>query len=132
MKKEEEDWEYIADTPDEFDAAIKNAVSDKEREFFEKLRYKVLHETAFSNDILMYDSDNEDGLYLYRVGTDDFMIGKWLSQPQKSVGGHEFAGLFEALAENLYPWLGRDITLLQWLRERDYKGIRYDANNDYN
>lgn len=26
--------------------------------------------------------------------------------------------------------LDRDITLLQWLRERDYKGVEYDHNFD--
>lgn len=131
MKKKDEGWEYLEDTPDEFDSAIKSAVSENEREFFKKLRYKLLHETAFSNDILMYDWNNDEGLYLYRVGTDDFMIGKWLSRPKESIGGHEFTGLFGVLEEDLYPWLGRHITLWQWLRDRDYKGISYDTNNDY-
>lgn len=58
MKKQEYDtWDYLEDTPEEFDMAIKNAASDKEREFFEKLRYKILHETAFSNDVLMHEKD---------------------------------------------------------------------------
>lgn len=39
------------------------------------MRYKLLHETAFSNDILMYDYDSEDGFFFYRERFDDFMIG---------------------------------------------------------
>ena len=38
--------------------------------------------------------------------------------------------LSEALNANLKQlgYLDRDITLLDWLRERDYKGIRYNHN----
>ena len=131
MKKRNENWEYLADTPEEFDAAIKNAVSGNERIFFEKVRYKVLNETAASNDVLMNEADNEDKLYLLRVGTDDFMIGRNITDPNEKSSPIENAGLFGALEEDLYPYIGRHITLLEWLRGRDYKGIRYDANNDY-
>ena len=131
MKKRNENWEYLADTPEEFDAAIKNAVSENERIFFEKVRYKVLNETAASNDVLMNEADNEDKLYLLRVGTDDFMIGRNITDPNEKSSPIENAGLFGALEEDLYPYIGRHITLLEWLRGRDYKGIRYDANNDY-
>lgn len=134
MKKKEnpEDWEDIADTPQEYEHAIKNATSDNERRFFEKLRYKVLHETAASNDVLMNEKDNEEGLYVLRVGTDDILLGKNLSDPNEKSTPIEIAGLFQALEEDIFPYVGRHITLWQWLRDRDYKGIRYDANNDYN
>lgn len=66
MKKEKiEDWDCIVDNPEEFENAIENASTNNEREFFKKLRYKVLHEPAFSNDVLMNDKDNEDGIYVY-------------------------------------------------------------------
>ncbi len=103
-----------------------------ERDFFEKLRYKFLHETAAGNDVLMNESDNNDGLYVLRVGTDDILIGKNLSKPEEKASSEEFAGIFLALQMDLYEYVHRHITLLEWLRERDYKGIRYDANNDYN
>lgn len=132
MKKQKNNpWDYLEDTPEEFDAAIKNAVSDKEREFFEKLRYKILHETAFSNDVLMHEKDNEDSLYILRVGTDDIMIGRNLEKPGEKTSPVEITGLFAALEDDIYEYMGRHITLLDWLRERDYRGINYDANNDY-
>lgn len=126
------DWEWIADTPEEFEDAIKNSITVNERNFFEKLRYKILNETAFSNDVLMHEKDNENGLYILRVGTDDILIGRNLSNPDEKTSPEEYSGLFLALEQDLHKYVGRHITLLDWLRERDYMGIRYDANNDYN
>ena len=132
MKKQEYDpWAYLEDTPEEFDAAIRKAESNNEREIFEKLRYKNLHETAFSNDILMHEKDNEDGLYILRVGTDDIMIGRNLEKAGEETSPVEVSGIIAALEEDIYEYVGRHITLLDWLRERDYCGIHYDANNDY-
>lgn len=132
MKKCIEDWEDLADTPQEFKEAINNSISENERIFFEKLKYKFLHETAASNDVLMNEVDNDDGMFIIRVGTDDILIGKNLSNPDEKTSPSEFGGIFLALDQDLYKYLHRHITLLEWLRERDYKGIRYDANNDYN
>lgn len=106
-------------------------MSDKEREFLEKLRYKILHETAFSNDVLMHGKDNGDGLYILRVGTDDIMIGRNLEKSGEKTSPVEISGLLAALEEDIYEYVGCHITLLDWLRERDYRGIHYDANNDY-
>lgn len=131
-KYAEEDWECLADTPKDFELAIKNACSESEREFFEKLRHKVLYETAASNDVLMNEQDNDDGLFILRVGTDDIMIGKNLSAAEEKTVPSEFAGIFSALEQDLFEYVGVHITLLQWLRQRDYQGIRYDANNDLN
>lgn len=129
--KEEDGWEYLADTPQEFEQAIKNAISENEKVFFETFRYKVLNETAFSNDVLMDNLDNEDGLYILRVRVDDVMIGRRTSDDMEVGAPVEFEGIFAVVDEDLFEWIGRHVTLLQWLRERDFRGIRYDANNDY-
>jgi hypothetical protein len=126
-----EDWEDITDTPEEFEAAIQNAVSNNEKEFFEKLRYKVLHETAFSNDVLMKDDENEDALYIMRVGTDDIIIGHHLIVAGKKHEAIEISGVCFAMSYDLYDFLGYHITLQEWLRKRDYQGIHYNRNNDY-
>lgn len=131
QKESPEDWEDLADTPEEFDAAIKSAVSKNEKEFFEKLRYKVLHETAFSNDVLMKDDENDDAIYIMRVGTDDIMVGHNLTVKGKEHEAVELAGVCFAMSYDLYDFLGYHITLKEWLRKRDYQGIRYDRNNDY-
>lgn len=130
-KNDLEEWEDLWDTPEEFDSAIKNAVSKNEKEFFEKLRYKILHETAFSNDVLMKDDENEDALYILRVGTDDIMIGHNLTVPGREHEAIELGGVCFAMKYDLYDFLGYHITLQEWLRKRDYKGINYDRNNDY-
>lgn len=133
MKKTNaEDWEDLADTPEEFDEAIKNATSENERIFFEKFRHKILHETAASNDVLMHEQDNSDGLYILRVGTDDVMVGRNLLDSNEQTFPREFAGIFCALDQDLFEYINRHTTLREWLRERDYDGIRYDANNDLN
>lgn len=130
-KKDHECWEHIADTPEEFEEAIRNAVSENEREFFQKLRYKILNETAASNDVLMNENDNDDGLYLLRVGTDDIIIGKNISDPAETISPEEYAGIFLALEQDISRFVGRSVSLKDWLRERDYRGIKYDQNNDY-
>lgn len=133
MKKySSEDWECLADTPEEFEEALKNAVSENERTFFEKFRHKILTETAFSNDILMHCDDNEDGLYILRVRIDDVLIGRNLENPDEDTIPEEFEGIFLALEQDISQYTGRHETLLDWLRRRDYNGIRYDRNNDYN
>ena len=125
----QEDWEYIVDTPGEFDNAIQNAESDNERKFFKTLMYKVVHEPAASNDVLMHNEDNEDGIYILRV-SDDFMIGKKGNSGMDACTPSEYSGLFFFLSTDMYPYLGHHITVGEWLKQRDYTGIRYDANND--
>lgn len=123
-------WESLSDTPEEFEDAIKNAVSLREKEFYEKLLYKILHETAFSNDVLLKDDENDEGIYILRVGTDGVMVGRdsnIAGKPGKCV---ELSGICFAMNFDMFDFLGHHITLRNWLRNRDYKGIRYDRNND--
>lgn len=132
MKKDlDPNWEYLSDTPGEYNHAIENAVSDKEKEFFIRLRHKVLHHPAASNDVLMDDTDNEEGLYILRV-SDDFMIGKYHQDNPDVQYPREFGGLFLFLKQDLYPYLGYHITIHEWLRKRNYSGINYNADNDLN
>lgn len=122
-------WECFDDTPEEFEQAINNACSPNERTFFEKLLYKVVNEVAASNDVLMHDRDNEQGIYILRI-SDDFLIGK------KDESGHdtampvEYEGLFTLLSSDMHRFVNRHITVGQWLRDRDYRGINYNGNND--
>lgn len=130
MEYNKEDWSDMNDTPEEFEMAIKNAVSANEKIFFTKLRYKVLNEGAASYDVLMHNDDNEDGIYILRI-SDDFLIGRKNAEGKDVVVIIEIPGLFYFLSEDMFRQLNRHITILDWLRERDYAGIRYDANNDF-
>lgn len=126
----DEEWEYLSDTPEQFKEAITNAVSENEKIFFSKLRSKVLNEGAASNDVLMHNEDNEDGIYILRI-SDDFLVGKKDKSGKDVSIIVEISGLFDFLSEDLHRQLNRHISILEWLRERDYKGIHYDANNDF-
>lgn len=125
----DEDWEYISDTPYEFAEAIKSAKTLEERSFFENLRNKVLHEPAASNDVLMHYEDNEDGIYILRI-SDTFLLGKVDIDGHNVVVPSEYDGLFFFLSQDMYDYLGIHISIGQWLNNRNYLGIRYDQNND--
>ena len=104
-----------------------NYQSEREREFFEKLKYKEENVLTVSNDLLMSEYDNEDKIYIVREEYSEFVVGR-----EDVVDEQHYMNLSEALAANLREigLLDRDITLFQWLRERDYKGVMYDHNYD--
>lgn len=110
-------------------AALKgNYVSENEKNFFEKIRYKMEYEDAPSNDLLMFEEDNDDHIYIVRCYYEEFIIGHGL----KGKYDEEFhvMTLSEALNANLMRlgFINRDITLLEWLREHDYERMRYNHN----
>ena len=104
-----------------------NYQSEREREFFEKLKYKEENVLTVSNDLLMSEYDNEDKIYIVREEYSEFVVGR-----EDVVDEQHYMNLSETLSANLRETglLDRDITLFQWLRERDYKGVMYDHNYD--
>ncbi len=112
-------------------AAMENHYKSKnERIFFEKLRYKMEHEPTLSNDLLMHEDDNEDHIYIVRCICCEFIIGQTINGSSKE--DCHLMNLSDTLSVNLKDagFTENSITLLEWLRERDYKGIRYDNNFD--
>lgn len=111
-----------------FDSMIGHYQSANEREFFEKQRYKQENVITISNDLLLHEDNNEDRIYIVRCWFDEYVIG---GESYKH-GEEHYMNLSEALNANLKEIgvLDRDITLFQWLRERDYKGVEYDHNFD--
>ena len=99
-----------------------------EKYFFEKMRNKMENELAPSNELVMYEEDNEDNIYIIRCVYEEFIIGHGLKDSYDEE--YHAMTLFEALNANLKQlgFIDRDITLLEWLRERDYNGIRYNHN----
>lgn len=110
-----------------FEKMSKEATSPKEREFFDVQHYKQVNNFTCANDLVMSERNNPDCLYIARVNSDEYIIG---------VEGHgkevHTMNLSEALSINLKTagLLNRDITLLDWLRERDYQGVEYEHNFD--
>ena len=99
-----------------------------EKVFFEKMKFKMEYEIAPSNDLIMFEEDNDDHIYIVRCVYEEIIVGHGL----KGSYDEEFhvMTLNEALNANLKQlgFLNRDVTLLEWLRERDYEGIRYNHN----
>ena len=101
--------------------------SENEREFFEKLRKKEEEEFTYSNDLILHESNNDDKLYIFRCLYEEYVVGQEMVLEEQHT-----MDLSEALAINLKDagLLERDITLFDWLRERDYAGVEYDHNYD--
>lgn len=105
-------------------------ISENEKTFFEKMKYKMEYEITLMNDLIMFELDNEDHIYIVRVIYDEIIIGH--GTEGSYAREHHVMNLSEALNSNLKElgYIDRDITLFQWLRERDYKGIMYNHNAD--
>ena len=110
-----------------FDRMKDEYQSENEREFFEKLRYKQEFALTFSNDLIMHERSNDEGLYIVRCIFAEYVVGQ-----KEVIEEQHVMDLSEALAINLKETglLDRDITLFEWLRERDYAGVEYDHNYD--
>lgn len=101
--------------------------SENEREFFEKLRYKQENVLTVSNELILSERSNNDGLHIVRCMFEEYIVG------QKHVLEEQHVMcLFDALNLNLKEvgLLNRGVTLFQWLRERDYTGVEYNHNYD--
>lgn len=120
-------------------------ISEEERLFFEKMRLKMLYECAPCGDDIMIGRDNKDELYISRHDPDEFVIGRytgevehipahgnWLEHDFHRYVEYHAKNLSDALSHNLNDIIKRDITLLEWLRERNYQGINYNGNVAYN
>lgn len=106
-----------------FANVFKKDMSANERTFFEKMKEKVEGEFAPSADIMMLEEDNKDEIYLIRYYFSEFKIG--ILHGKEALYSITFA---QAIKEDMFILLGRHITLLEWLREIDFKGLNYNGN----
>lgn len=102
--------------------------SSNEKVFFEKMRHKMEYEIAPSNDLIMFEEDNDDHIYIVRCVYEEIIVGHGFKGNYDEE--YHVMTLYEALNANLMQlgFLDRDITLLEWLRERNYEKIRYNHN----
>jgi len=110
-----------------FSTIFHKKMSANERNFFERMKEKVEGEFAPSADFVMLEDDNEDEIYLIRYYFSEFKIGKRNSD--EDIYSITFA---EAIGQDMFILLGRHITLLEWLREIDFKGTNYNGNRILN
>lgn len=113
-----------------FDRMVDNYISDKEKVFFETQRYKQEHSPTGMNDLVMHETSNPDHIYIVRLGFSEYIVGHGINgKYDKEL--HTMC-LAEALDANLgqLGFIDKDMSLLEWLRERNYEGVEYDCNYD--
>lgn len=109
-----------------FKAMEAGYVSDNEHKFFEEMKRKELYEFPVSTfDVLMSEEDNDDGLYIVKCYYSEYVVGISTSSGAAKLNFVP-TSLKAALNVDLFPLLGRHETILDWLRKRDYKGVKYD------
>lgn len=104
---------------------LEHYTSTAEKIFFETMCEKMLYENAPCKELLLSPEDNEYGLYLFRIGDEEMEVGNITTNAR--FHSMTLAGVLNVNLMQI-GCIGKDITLMQWLRERDYSGIRYDQN----
>lgn len=81
-----------------------------------------------SNDLIMSENDNAEGIYIVREVFDEYVIGcaKYIENEAHVMN------LSEALNISLSEIgiRGKNMTIFEWLRSVNYKGISYNRNYD--
>lgn len=118
-----------------FDSMRGHYVSDREKTFFENMQRKEEDEWTTQGDLILSEKDNDLKLFLMRVCYNEYQFGRPLKADPD--GTHRTEGIYamslsEVLNKNLREIHATDcdITFWQWLRERDYEGIKYDVSFD--
>ena len=105
-------------------------VSNEEKEFFERMKFKIEREPAPANDLIMSNRNNDDGIYIVRCYDYEFRIGCHVGEEYKK----EFYAMdfHDALYVNLREcgFINENLSLLEWLRKRNYNGVEYNHNFD--
>jgi hypothetical protein len=80
-----------------------------------------------SHDLILHERNNEDGLYIVRCEYEEYIVGQAAVLEEQ----HTMC-LAEALALNLKEvgLLECNMTLFEWLRARNYRGVEYNHNYD--
>jgi len=113
-----------------FDNLGDKFTSAEEKNFFEKMKYKLEFEPAMSNDLIMSEHDNENGIYIVRCYDCEFIIGCRSADNFKE---EKYTMNFsDALETNLKEcgFIDDNLTLFEWLLKRNFKGVQYDHNYD--
>jgi len=104
--------------------------SSNEEAFFHNMVWKEVYEWAGCCDVILSAFDNEDEIFIVRYYDAEYKVGKGREVCHKKRGGY-FDCLSDALKFDMWPLVGENVTLLEWLRRRDYEGVKYDNNEDY-
>ncbi len=120
-KKLPDDDQKLMETLDTF------CVSAKEREFIEQMIEIEQHwETEVGASIIL-ENENEDHLYIMHYNSTEYEIG---NEDQSCVYGAFSLSELLSLYLDEQGILDRHITVLEWLRQRDYENVTYDRTRD--
>lgn len=105
-----------------------NYQTEAEREFFEKLQWKIYHQFAPTGDYLVSEFENEDHIFWIKQYHTEHEVGRREDLNDGQWHKAHFDSLSDLLNANMREAIGydRDITFWQWLREQDYKCINYN------
>ncbi len=114
-----------------FESMSANYLSAKERWFFESIKDLEQWDCSMAHDIIMSQTDNDDNVFIVRVNCNEYIFG-CDDLKSRRVYKHVMT-LSEALSSNLKTLgiVDIDLTLLEWLRARNYNGVSFDHNLDY-
>lgn len=102
--------------------------SEEEMNFFCNMKYKQENDVVATYDCIMSSEDNEDNIVIDRVYYDEYIVHFAVEFPHEV----HVMNLSEALAIKMSDvgLEGSEETLFDWLRRRNYRGVRYDRDND--
>ena len=101
-------------------------VSEEEKDFFEQMLLKEIYDFPVSTfDVIMHEDDNEDGIYIEKHYHSEYKVAQVKDGKTKQISLYP-ESLSGLLKLDLYELLGVHITVLEWLRKRNYSKVRYD------
>lgn len=105
-------------------------ISENEKRFFDTMLHKQQYESAFSNELLVYEKENEEGIYIVRKYFDTYLIG--IKKDNISIGAVETISLSDMLSTTISAVAdnGDVRTIWQWLRTLDFSCVNYNRNYD--
>ncbi len=114
-----------------FDKMSTQYQSDREKWFFENIKDLEQWDCSVAHDILLSQSDNEENIFIVRANCNEYIFGRDDLKDHR-IYEHVMT-LSEALSSN-FKTLGIidvNMTLFEWLRARDYEGVSFKHNLDY-
>lgn len=104
------------------------SITPEEFNFFQNMQFKEEYELTLSNDLIMSESDNNEGIYIVRVIYDEYIVG-CVAHPEAEVHVMNLASALDINLTEIGAY-NTQKTLWEWLRIINYKGISYNHNYD--
>ena len=69
---------------------------------------------------------HEERIFIQKEYNSEYVIGRFLDEDKYTVIDNRPLCLSELISTDLFTLLNTHITVLEWLRKRDFAGVRYD------